>query len=76
MKCVSVNADYMQRFVIINIAGIMINADANTNNWIKKVYVTKDLFGILVIVPVNMINHVMLVSIGTMKIGSTEKNRW
>ena len=76
MKCVSVNADYMQRFVIINNAGIMINADANTNNWIKKVYVTKDLFGILVIVPVNMINHVMLVSIGTMKIGSTEKNRW
>ena len=41
---------------------------------IDKACVTKDLFGILVIVSANMINRVMLVSIWTMKIVSAEKN--
>ena len=39
--------------------GIMINADINVKNWLTKEYVIKDLFGILVIVNVNVINHVM-----------------
>ena len=38
-----------------------------------KVYAIKDLFGILVIVIVNVINHVILVSIETMKIVSAGK---
>ena len=33
----------------------------------------KDLFGILVVVCVNVINHVMLVSIYTMKTANVEK---
>ena len=53
----------MQAFVIISNAGIMINADVNVNNWLKKEYVTKDLFGILVIVNVNVINQVILENI-------------
>ena len=39
------------------------NADVNTKNWLIKVYAIKDLFGILVIVSVNVINLVVLVSI-------------
>ena len=35
-------------------------ADVNVKNWLTKDYVTKDLFGILVIVNVYVINHVML----------------
>ena len=38
-----------------------------------KVYEIKDIFGILVIVNVNAINHVILVSIYTMKIVNVEK---
>ena len=53
----------MQVFVIINNVGIMINAGVNAKNWSIKAYAIKDLFGILVIVSVNVINHVMLVSI-------------
>ena len=50
-------------FVIISKGGMKINADVNAKNSLIKVYVIKDLFGILVIVSVNEINHVMLVSI-------------
>ena len=32
MKCVSVNVDQMQLFVIINNVGIKINVDVNVNN--------------------------------------------
>ena len=53
----------MQVFVIISKGGMKINADVNAKNSLIKVYVIKDLFGILVIVSVNEINHVMLVSI-------------
>ena len=43
------------------------NADVNVKNCLIKEFVMKDLFGILVIVNVHMINHVMLVSIYNMK---------
>ena len=46
---------------------MMINVDVNTRNKLIKIYATKDLFGILVIVSMNVINHVMLVGILTMK---------
>ena len=53
----------MQVFVIINNAGIMINSSVNAKNELIKGYMTKDLSGILVIVSVNVIYHVILVSI-------------
>ena len=43
---------------MINNIGIMINADVNLNNWLIKVYMMMDLFGILVYMNVNVINHV------------------
>ena len=63
MKRVSVNVDYMQEFVIISNVGVMMNAGVNATNYLIKVYVTENLFGILVIVSANLITHVMLVSI-------------
>ena len=53
----------MQVFVIITNVGIMINVNKNVNNELIKVYAIKDIFGILVIVDENVINHVILVSI-------------
>ena len=53
----------MQAFVIINKVGMMTSTGVNATNQLIKVYVTKDLFGILVIVSVNVMNHVMLVNI-------------
>ena len=53
MKSVSANVDQMQAFVIINNVRMMINAGANTQNQLIKMYVIKDLFGILVIVSVS-----------------------
>ena len=41
-----------------------------------KVYVLKDIFGILVVAKVNVINHVTLVSIQIMKIVNVEKSWW
>ena len=49
----------MQLFVIINNVGIKTNVDANVKNQLRKEYVIMDLFGILVIVTVNVINRVM-----------------
>ena len=46
-------------FVIINTAEMMIDAGVNANNYMIKVCVIKDLFGIPVIVNVNVVNHVM-----------------
>ena len=64
MKRASVNVDWMQSFVIINNVGMMINVNAKkSKKLIGKVYVIEDIFGILVTVNVNVINHVMLVSI-------------
>ena len=50
-------------FVIVNNVGKIINADVNANNSLTKEYVIRDLFGIQVIVSVNVINHVMLENI-------------
>ena len=36
------------------------NVDVNANNWLTKEYMIQDLFGILVIVNVNVINYMML----------------
>ena len=63
MKCVSLNADLTVVFVIINNAGMMINAGVNAKNLLIKVYALKDLIGTLVIVSVSAINPVILVSI-------------
>ena len=49
----------MQVFVKINKDETMVNADANVKNWLTNEYVTKDIFGMQVIVNVNVINHVM-----------------
>ena len=62
-KHVGVNVDWMQVFVIINNIGIMINVDVNVKNWLLKVYAIKDMLGTLLIVSVNVIKHVILVSI-------------
>ena len=51
-----------------------INADVNAKNSLKKVYVIKDLFEILIIVIVNVINHVMLGNIYITKIVNAETN--
>ena len=53
----------MQVFVTINKDGMKTNAAVNVKNLFAKKYVIKDLFGILVIVSVNVINLVMLENI-------------
>ena len=63
MKRVSVYADLTVAFVIINNVQMMINAGVNARNRLIKVYAIKDLFGILVIVSMNVINPVILVRI-------------
>ena len=63
MKHVSVYVDKMQLFAIIKKYGMKINVNANVTNSMIKVYVIKDMLRILVIVNVNVINHLMLVSI-------------
>ena len=64
----------MELFEIINNAGLKINADVNVKNYLIKVYVIKDLFGIQVIVSVNVINRVILINIEVIQIVSVEKN--
>ena len=73
MKRVSVNADLIVVFVIVNNVGMMINAGVNAKDSLIKAYAIKDLFGILVIVSVNVINPVILVSNYTIKIVSAKK---
>ena len=75
MKRVNENVDYMQAFVTLSKDGIMINAGVNVKNYLIKMYARKDLFGILVSVRVNVINHVILENIQTMKVASVEKNQ-
>ena len=69
MKFVDVNVDQMQVFVMINNVGMKTNADVNANN------VIKGLFGILVIVNMNVINHVILENIQIMKIENGERGQ-
>ena len=63
----------MQVFVTINKNGVKTNADVNVKNQLTKEYVIEDLFGILVIVSVSVINYVMLENIWVIKIVSAEK---
>ena len=74
MKLVNINLDQMQVFVMINNVGIMINADVNANDRLAEEDVTNDLFGILVNVNVNVINHVILDNIWIRKIVNAGKN--
>ena len=53
----------MQVFVTKSKDGMKVNADVNGKNCLTKKYVIKDLFGILAIANVNVINHVMLENI-------------
>ena len=54
----------MQVFLIINNVGMMINACVNAKNWLNtKVYVMGDLFGMLVVLNANVINHMTLENI-------------
>ena len=73
MKRVSVNVDLIVVFVIVNNVGMMINAGVNAKDSLIKAYAIKDLFGILVIVSVNVINPVILVSTYNIKIVSAKK---
>ena len=52
----------------------MINADVNANDRLAEEDVTNDLFGILVNVNVNVINHVILDNIWIRKIVNAGKN--
>ena len=74
MKLVNINLNQMQVFVMINNVGIMINADVNANDRLEKEDVTNDLFGILVNLNVNVINHVILDNIWIRKILNAGKN--
>ena len=60
MKHVNVSVNLEKMFVIMKNVGIKLNADVNVKNYLLKEYVIKDVFGILVIVSVNVIKHVML----------------
>ena len=53
----------LHRNIITNNARIMRNADPNVKNCLVMEVVIEDLFGILVIVNVNVINYVLLESI-------------
>ena len=57
-----------------NNVGMMTTAGVIAKNLFTKVYLMRDLFGILVIASVNVINHVILVSVWTMKTESVGKN--
>ena len=50
----------MQVFVIINNARRKTSVDVNVKNWLTKVYVIKDLFGVLLFVNANIINYVAM----------------
>ena len=74
MKLVNVNVDQMQVFVMMSNLGIMINVDVNVKNLLTKEDIIKNLFGILLFVNLNVINHVTQDSIQTIKIVNLEKN--
>ena len=73
MKLVNANVAQILVFVILNNVGMKINVDANAKNQLIKVYVTRDLFRILVTVNVNAINLVTLVNIQIIQIVSVRK---
>ena len=67
-KRVNVSVNLGLTFVIINNVGIMINVGVNAKNRLIKECVIKDIFRILVIVSVNVINHAMLENIDIIKL--------
>ena len=75
MRLVNVNVDQMRVFVIINNVGIKINGDVHVKSSLAKDYLTKNLFGILVIVIVNVRNYVRLDNIQIIKIVNAETNQ-
>ena len=73
MKLVSVYADQIRLFVIVNNDGFNINVDVNVKNQLIKVYVMKDIFLILITVIANVINLAVLVNIQTIQFVSVKK---
>ena len=59
---------------MINNVGIKINADVSVRNYLTKEDMVKNLFGILVFMNENVINHVKQDNIQTIKIVHVEKN--
>ena len=68
MKLVNANVHQIQVCVIINNIGIMISANVNAKNSLIRKDLIRDLFGILVIVNVNVTSYVMLENIQIIKI--------
>ena len=75
MKLVNENVAQMQVFVIINKDGMKINSYVNAKNGLTKEYMIRDLFGILAIVNVNVINDVILENIQIIKTATVEKSQ-
>ena len=75
MKRVNADVDQMQVLVTTSKGGMKINADVNKMNCLIKEFVIKNLFGILVTVNVNLINHVILLRIQIMKSANAQKNQ-
>ena len=75
MKRVNADVDQMQVLVSTSKGGMKINADVNKMNCLIKEFVIKNLFGILVTVNVNLINHVILLRIQIMKSANAQKNQ-
>ena len=73
MKLVSVYADQIRLFVIVNNDGFNINVDVNVKNQLIKVYVMKDIFLILITVVANVINLAVLVNIQTIQFVSVKQ---
>ena len=65
----------MQKFVIINNDGIMINVGVNLKNSLIKEDLIKILIGILVTVNASVINHEILENIKTLKSVNGEYNK-
>ena len=63
MKLENVSVNLKKMFLIIKNVGIKTNLDVKVKNSLIKDYEIKDLFGILVIVSVNVTKLVMLVNI-------------
>ena len=63
MKPVIVYVDQMELSVIVNNDGMKINVGVDVKNYLIKEHEIKDIFGILVIVNVNVIKIVILLNI-------------
>ena len=59
--------------VAMNKVGMKTNADVNVKNYLRKECAIKDVFGMLVIVSVNVVKYAILENIYIIKIVSVEK---